>query len=233
MGEQARQGCKKHERAGSANLRSIKVNSHGRADSARLQEARASRLGVLARHESELARTRQDCNKHEPAGSAILRGMKLNSHRRADSARLQEARASRLGVLARHESELARTRQDCNKHEPAGSAILRGMKLNSHRRADSARLQEARASRLGVLARHESELARTRQDCNKHEPAGSAILRGMKLNSHRRADSARLQEARASRLGVLARHESELARVSRPGKTAISTSQQARRSCVA
>ncbi|PKI55974.1 hypothetical protein CRG98_023630 [Punica granatum] len=211
-GDQTRQGCMKQERAGLAKLRSMKVNSHGRGDPARLQEARASKLSVLAKHESKLARTRQDRNKHEPAGSAILRNMKLNSHRRGDPARLQEARASKLSVLAKHESKLARTRQDRNKHEPAGSAILRNMKLNSHRRGDPARLQEARASKLSVLAKHESKLARTRQDRNKHEPAGSAILRNMKLNSHRRGDPARLQEARASKLSVLAKHESKLAR---------------------
>ncbi|PKI74521.1 hypothetical protein CRG98_005063 [Punica granatum] len=45
-----------HERGGSANLRCRKVNSHGLADSARLQEAQVRWLGELAVQESKLAR---------------------------------------------------------------------------------------------------------------------------------------------------------------------------------
>ncbi|OWM91623.1 hypothetical protein CDL15_Pgr018880 [Punica granatum] len=46
----------RHERGGSANLRCWKINSHGLADLARLQEARARWLGELAVLESKLAR---------------------------------------------------------------------------------------------------------------------------------------------------------------------------------
>ncbi|PKI33783.1 hypothetical protein CRG98_045826 [Punica granatum] len=53
---ETRQGCRRHERAGSANLRCRKVNSHGLADPVRLQEARARWLGELAVQESKLAR---------------------------------------------------------------------------------------------------------------------------------------------------------------------------------
>ncbi|OWM66953.1 hypothetical protein CDL15_Pgr022309 [Punica granatum] len=51
-----RQGCKRHERGGSANLRCKKVNSNEIADPARLQEARARCLGELAVQEMNLAR---------------------------------------------------------------------------------------------------------------------------------------------------------------------------------
>ncbi|PKI38499.1 hypothetical protein CRG98_041110, partial [Punica granatum] len=104
-----RQGCKRHERGGSANLRCWKVHSHGLADPARLQEARARWLGELAVLESTLARqTRQGCKRHERGGSANLRCWKVHSHGLADPARLQEARARWLGELAVLESTLAR-----------------------------------------------------------------------------------------------------------------------------
>ncbi|PKI68941.1 hypothetical protein CRG98_010667 [Punica granatum] len=93
LARKTRQGCKKHERGGSANLRSKRVNSHGLADPSRLQEARARWLGELAVQES---------------GSANLRCTKVNSHGLADPARLQEARARRLGELSVQESYLAR-----------------------------------------------------------------------------------------------------------------------------
>ncbi|PKI18304.1 hypothetical protein CRG98_049422, partial [Punica granatum] len=51
MGEETRQGRKKHEPAGLVNLRSMKVNSHGCADPARQQEAQASRLGEIPKNE--------------------------------------------------------------------------------------------------------------------------------------------------------------------------------------
>ncbi|PKI41975.1 hypothetical protein CRG98_037635 [Punica granatum] len=72
-----------HERGGSANLRCRKVSSHGLADPARLQEARARWLSELAVPESKLAEI-------------------------ADSARLHEARARWLGELTVQESKLAR-----------------------------------------------------------------------------------------------------------------------------
>ncbi|PKI58479.1 hypothetical protein CRG98_021128 [Punica granatum] len=77
------QGCKRHERGGSANLRFKKVNSHGLADRARLQEARARWLSELAMQEIKLPLV-------------------------ANRARLQEARARWLSELAVQESKLAR-----------------------------------------------------------------------------------------------------------------------------
>ncbi|OWM84414.1 hypothetical protein CDL15_Pgr002279 [Punica granatum] len=50
------QGCKMQEGGGSANFRCQKLNSHGLADPAMLQEARARWLGELAMQESKLAR---------------------------------------------------------------------------------------------------------------------------------------------------------------------------------
>ncbi|PKI58229.1 hypothetical protein CRG98_021376 [Punica granatum] len=89
--DKTRQGCKRHERGGSANLRCRKVSSHGLADPARLQEARARWLGEHAVQESKLARVRRPGKIAE----------KL-----ADPARLQEARARWLGELAVQESKL-------------------------------------------------------------------------------------------------------------------------------
>ncbi|PKI74124.1 hypothetical protein CRG98_005483, partial [Punica granatum] len=212
-----RQGCKRHERGGSANLRCRKVSSHGLADPARLQKsklARVSRPGKVARGTSEVAR--RTCG----AG-------KVSSHGLADPARLQEARARWLGELAVQESKLARvsrpskTRQGCKRHERGGSANLRCRKVSSHGLADPARLQKsklARVSRPGKVARGTSEVAR--RTCG----AG-------KVSSHGLADPARLQEARARWLGELAVQESKLARVSRPSKVARGTSEVARRSC--
>ncbi|PKI39049.1 hypothetical protein CRG98_040560 [Punica granatum] len=71
-----RQGCTRHERGGSANLRCRKVSSHGLAFPTRLQEARATWLAELKVQENP--------------------------------ARLQEARARWLGELAMQESKLAR-----------------------------------------------------------------------------------------------------------------------------
>ncbi|PKI75954.1 hypothetical protein CRG98_003656 [Punica granatum] len=241
------QGCKRHERGGSANLRCKKVNSHGLAVPSRLHEARARLLGVHAAQE-------------------------ITSHGLADPARLQEARARWLGELAVQESKLARTQQGCKRHERGGSANLRCKKVNSHGLAvpsrlheararllgvhaaqeitshglaDPARLQEARARWLGELAVQESKLARTQQGCKRHERGGSANLRCKKVNSHGLAvpsrlheararllgvhaaqeitshglaDPARLQEARARWLGELAEQGSHLARISKPGK---------------
>ncbi|PKI58132.1 hypothetical protein CRG98_021475 [Punica granatum] len=78
-----KQGCKRHERGGSANLRCKKVNSNGLADPARLQVARARWLGELAVQEMKLSRV-------------------------SDLARLQEARARWLYELAVQESKLVR-----------------------------------------------------------------------------------------------------------------------------
>ncbi|PKI59659.1 hypothetical protein CRG98_019944 [Punica granatum] len=103
------------------NLRFRKVSSHGLADPARLQEARARWLGELAMQGSKVEwvsrpgkfargtnETREDCKRYEGGGSANLRRKKVSSHGLADPARLQEARARWLGELAAQESKLAR-----------------------------------------------------------------------------------------------------------------------------
>ncbi|PKI54943.1 hypothetical protein CRG98_024662 [Punica granatum] len=115
------QGCKRHEQGGSANLRCSKVNSHGLADPARLQEARARWLGEL--------KTLQGCKRHERGGSANLRCMKVNSHGLADPPRLQEARAWWLGELAMHESKLARVSRP--------SKVARGTSVVARRTCDA------------------------------------------------------------------------------------------------
>ncbi|PKI58478.1 hypothetical protein CRG98_021127, partial [Punica granatum] len=117
-------GCKMQEGGGSANFRCQKLNSHGLADPAKLQEARAKWLGELAMQESKLARVsrpgkvargtsdvaRRTCGdgKHERGGLANLRCRKVSFHGLADPGRLQEARARWLGELAVQESKLSR-----------------------------------------------------------------------------------------------------------------------------
>ncbi|PKI47273.1 hypothetical protein CRG98_032332 [Punica granatum] len=253
---ETRQGYMRHEGGGSANLRCQKVISHGLAGPARLHEARARWLGELAVQESKLARisrpgkARQGCTRHERGGSANLRCKKVNSHGLADPARLHEARGRWLSELAVPESNLARisrpgkvargtseTRQGYMRHEGGGSANLRCQKVISHGLAGPARLHEARARWLGELAVQESKLARisrpgkARQGCTRHERGGSANLRCKKVNSHGLADPARLHEARGRWLSELAVPESNLARISRPGKVARGTSEVARRTC--
>ncbi|PKI58482.1 hypothetical protein CRG98_021124 [Punica granatum] len=164
-----------------------KVSSHGLADPARLQEARASWLGELALQESNLARvSRPDKvsrgKRDVGGGSASLRCKKVNSHGLADPARLQEARARWLGELAVQESKLARVSRP-GKVTRGTSEVARrtcgaGKKVISYGLADPARLQEARARWL-------------------------ANLRCKKLNSHGLADPAWLQEARARWLANL------------------------------
>ncbi|OWM84419.1 hypothetical protein CDL15_Pgr002284 [Punica granatum] len=190
-----RQGCKRHQKGGSANLRFKNVNSHQLADPARLKEARAMWLGELAVQEIKLARTRQGCKRHKRGGSANLRLWKVNPHRLDDPTMLKEARVRWLGELAVMES----------------TANLRSKKVISHGLADPARLHEARARWLGELAVQESKLSRTQQGCKRHERGGSANLRCMKLNSHGLADRARLQEAPARWLGELKVQESKTA----------------------
>ncbi|PKI48305.1 hypothetical protein CRG98_031304 [Punica granatum] len=232
-----RQGYKRHEGGGSANLRCKKVISHGLADPARLQEARGRWFSELAVQESNLARisrpgkTRQGYKRHEGGGSANLRCKKVISHGLADPARLQEARGRWFSELAVQESNLARisrpgkTRQGYKRHEGGGSANLRCKKVISHGLADPARLQEARGRWFSELAVQESNLARisrpgkTRQGYKRHEGGGSANLRCKKVISHGLADPARLQEARGRWFSELAVQESNLARISRPGKT--------------
>ncbi|PKI35067.1 hypothetical protein CRG98_044536 [Punica granatum] len=77
------QGCKRHERDGSANMRCMKGNSLGLADLARFQG-------------------------HERGGSANLRCRKVSSRGLADQARWPEAWARWLGELTRQESKIAR-----------------------------------------------------------------------------------------------------------------------------
>ncbi|PKI35513.1 hypothetical protein CRG98_044097, partial [Punica granatum] len=194
-----RQGCKWHERGGSVNLRYPNVSSHGLADRARFQVARARWLGKLAVQERKLARvsrpgkvargtseTRQGCKWHERGGSVNLRYPNVSSHGLADRARFQVARARWLGKLAVQERKLARV------------------------------------SRPGKVARGTSE---TRQGCKWHERGGSVNLRYPNVSSHGLADRARFQVARARWLGKLAVQERKLARVSRPGKVARGTSE--------
>ncbi|PKI35653.1 hypothetical protein CRG98_043957, partial [Punica granatum] len=233
-----RQGCKRDVGGGSVNLRCKKVNSHGLADPARLQEARARWLGELAVQESKLARVSRP-GKVTRGTSEVARrtcgaGKKVISYGLADPARLQEARARWL-------------------------ANLQCKKLNSHGLAHSAMLQEARASWLGELALQESNLARVsrlgkvaggtselaRRTCGAGtkvisyglaDPARLqeararwlANLQCKKLNSHGLAHSAMLQEARASWLGEHAVQKSKLAQVSRPGNVGRGTSVVAR-----
>ncbi|PKI50341.1 hypothetical protein CRG98_029269 [Punica granatum] len=201
------QGCKKHERGVSANLRCKKFHSHGLADPAMLQEARARWLGELAVQESKLVRvsrpgkvarstseTQQCCKRHERGGSANLRCRKVSLYGLADRARLQEARARCLGELAVQEISLARL------------------------------------SRPSNVARGTSEVARRTRGAGKHERGGSANLRSRKVRSYRSADPARLQEARrGGSANLRCKNESKLAWVSKPGKVAGGTSEVARR----
>ncbi|PKI58483.1 hypothetical protein CRG98_021125 [Punica granatum] len=247
-----RQRCKRHERGGSANLRCRKVSSHGLADPATLQEARARWLGELAVQESKLARVSRPGNVARGTSEVARRtcgaGKKVSSHGLADPATLQEARARWLGELAVQESKLARVSRPGNVARGTSEVARRtcgaGKKVSSHGLADPATLQEARARWLGELAVQESKLARvsrpgnvargtseTRQRCKRHERGGSANLRCRKVSSHGLADPATLQEARARWLGELAVQESKLARVSRPGNVARGTSEVARRTC--
>ncbi|PKI61762.1 hypothetical protein CRG98_017845, partial [Punica granatum] len=238
-----RQGCKRHERGGSANLRCRKVRSHGLADPARLQEARARWLGELAVQESKVARVSRS-GKVARGTSEVARrtcgaGKKVRSHGLADPARLQEARARWLGELAVQESKVARVSRS-GKVARGTSEVARrtcgaGKKVRSHGLADPARLQEARARWLGELAVQESKVARVSRS-GKVARGTSEVARrtcgaGKKVRSHGLADPARLQEARARWLGELAVQESKVARVSRSGKVARGTSEVARRTC--
>ncbi|PKI70438.1 hypothetical protein CRG98_009169 [Punica granatum] len=234
-----------------------KVSSHGLADPARLQEARARWLGELAVQESILSRVSRPgkvttgmsvvgCKRHERGGSANLRCKKVNSNGLADPARLHEARARWLGELAVQESKLARVSRlgkvARNTGEVARRTYEAGKKVSSHGLADRARLQRARARRLGELAVQES--------CRRHERGGSENLRFRKVNTRGLVDPASLQEARTRKvsshgladptrlqgegvrwLGELAVQESKLARVSRPSKVAGGTSGVVRRTC--
>ncbi|PKI39404.1 hypothetical protein CRG98_040205 [Punica granatum] len=238
-----RQGCKRHERGGSTNLRCRKVSSHGLADPARLQEARARRLDELAVQESKLARVSRPGKvargTSEEARRTCGAGKKVSSHGLADPARLQEARARRLDELAVQESKLARVSRPGKvargTSEEARRTCGAGKKVSSHGLADPARLQEARARRLDELAVQESKLARVSRPGKvargTSEEARRTCGAGKKVSSHGLADPARLQEARARRLDELAVQESKLARVSRPGKVARGTSEEARRTC--
>ncbi|OWM84395.1 hypothetical protein CDL15_Pgr002723 [Punica granatum] len=209
MLSQTRQGCKKHERAGSANLRCRKVCSHGLADPANLQEARERWLGELAVQESKLAQVR----KH----GYFARGTSEVAWRTC-----RARKYARTGY---------QTRQLCKRHEQGGSANLWCRKVNPHGLPGPPRLQEARARWHGELAVQENKLARTRQGFTRQERASSANLRCKNVNSHRLADPVRLQEPRARWLAELAVLESNLARVSSPGNVARGTSGVARRTC--
>ncbi|PKI34482.1 hypothetical protein CRG98_045126 [Punica granatum] len=147
-----------------------KVSSHGLAEPARMQEARARWLGKLAVQEIRLARvgrpskvargtsetrtgwqTQQGCKRHERGGSANLRCKKVSSHGLAEPARMQEARARWLGKLAVQEIRLARVGRP--------SKVARGTSEVARRIA----VQESNlgwACRPGKVARGMSEVAR-------------------------------------------------------------------------
>ncbi|PKI75952.1 hypothetical protein CRG98_003654 [Punica granatum] len=264
---ETQQGCRRHEGGGSEDLWCREVNSHGLADPASLQEARTRKVishGIADPARLQEARARwlfnlavqESFDGHERGGLANLRWWKVNSHELADLASFHGARARCLGELAVQEgkltrinrpgkvargtSEVARRTWGAIGQERGGSANLRCKKVSSHRLADRARFQEARARWLGELAVQESYLARiskpgkvprgtsevarrtcgaTRQGCKRHERGGSANMRCMKVRSNGLADPARLQEDRARWLGELAVYESKLARVRRPRKT--------------
>ncbi|PKI34629.1 hypothetical protein CRG98_044980 [Punica granatum] len=120
-------------------MRCRKVSSHGLADPARLQEARARWVGEIAMQESKLARISRPDNVARGTSEMGRRNCdarkKVISHGLADPTGLQEARARWLGELAVQE-------------------------ISSHGLADPARLQEARASWLGELKVQEIKLAR-------------------------------------------------------------------------
>ncbi|PKH93954.1 hypothetical protein CRG98_049802, partial [Punica granatum] len=108
----------RHERGGSVNLRCKKSNSHGLADPARLQEARARWLGELAVEEGKLAWVsgpgKVAIGTSEVARRTCGDGKKESCHGLADWARLQEARARWLGEPAVQEIKLARVCRPSN-----------------------------------------------------------------------------------------------------------------------
>ncbi|PKI62935.1 hypothetical protein CRG98_016674 [Punica granatum] len=227
-----------------------KVSSHGLADPARWQEARARWLGELAVQESNLPRESKLARVSGPG--KVARGTsevarrtcgarkKVSSHGLADPARWQEARARWLGELAVQESNLPRESKLARVSGPG--KVARGTsevarrtcgarkKVSSHGLADPARWQEARARWLGELAVQESNLPRESKLARVSGPG--KVARGTsevarrtcgarkKVSSHGLADPARWQEARARWLGELAVQESNLPRVSRPSKVA-------------
>ncbi|PKI32376.1 hypothetical protein CRG98_047235, partial [Punica granatum] len=203
------QGCKRHEGGGSANVRCRKVNSHGLADSARLQEARARWLGELAVQESTLVEVSRP--------GKVARGMSEVARRTCGAGKY--------------------ARRGCKRHERGGSANFRCKKVNSHGLVDPARLQEARARWLGELSVQESKLARVSRPGKVARGTSEVARRTFgarkrrKVSSHGLADPARSKEARAMWLDELAVEESKLARISRPGKVARGTSKVARRTC--
>ncbi|PKI37007.1 hypothetical protein CRG98_042604, partial [Punica granatum] len=180
------------------NLRFRKVSSHGLANLARLQEARARWLGELAVRESKVERTWQGCNRQERGGSANLRCRKVRSHGLADPARLQEARARWLGELALQESKLERVSRP-RKVARGTSEVARrtcGAGKKRHERGGSANLrcrkEEARARWLGELAVQESKLARVSRPGKVARSTGEVARRtydaGKKVSSHGLAD---------------------------------------------
>ncbi|PKI35072.1 hypothetical protein CRG98_044541 [Punica granatum] len=170
-GEQTRQGYDRHEGGGSANLRCRKVNSHGSADPARLQGARARWFGELAVQEDP-ARLQE--GRARLLGKLAVQEIKVARVSRPSMVArgtsevfgelaVQEsklARVSRPGKVARGTSEVVRRTCGAGWHERGGSASLRCKKVNSHGLVDPARLQEARARLLGELAVQEIKLAR-------------------------------------------------------------------------
>ncbi|PKI63120.1 hypothetical protein CRG98_016480 [Punica granatum] len=156
----------------------MKVNSHGLADPAKLQVARAKWVSELKVQECKLARvskpskvargtsekTRQGCKRHEGGGSANLRWRKVSAHGFANPARLQVESGRWLGELALQESKLAWVSRPGmvarGTREVAQRTCGAGKKVSLHRLAHRAWLQEARARWLGELAALETMLAR-------------------------------------------------------------------------
>ncbi|PKI73593.1 hypothetical protein CRG98_006041 [Punica granatum] len=225
------------------------VNTHGLADPARLQEARARWLGELAVQESKLALVSR-LGKVVRGTSEVARRTCVNSHGLADPARLQEARArwlgelavqesklalvSRLGKVVRGTSEVARRTCGAGKETRTGWQTWQG--CNRHNEGDSTQQScQRRARWLHELAMQKSKLAQVSRPgkvaIGTGEQARQTCGAGKKVNSHGLADPARLQEARARWLGELAVQESKLALVSRLGKVVRGTSEVARRTC--
>ncbi|PKI58101.1 hypothetical protein CRG98_021506 [Punica granatum] len=151
--------------------------------------ARVSRPGKVARGTSEQAR--RTCGA----------GKKVTSHRLADPASLQVARAMWLGELAVPENP-ARLQQA--RARTAGELAVQEGKL-------------ARVSRPGKFARGTSEVARRACGAGNYARTGHQIPQSFKR--------------RARWLRELAMQKSKLARVIKPGKVARGTSELARRTC--
>ncbi|OWM91516.1 hypothetical protein CDL15_Pgr005423 [Punica granatum] len=157
---------------GSASLRCKKVNSHGLADPARLQEARARWLGELAVQENPV----------------MLQEARALWH---GELKVQESKLAQVSIPGKADRGTSKTGQGCKRDEGGGSENLRCMKLNSHGLADAAILQEARARWLGELAVEEIKLARvskpSKVESGQSEVASKLSVSKSSLKRHARA----------------------------------------------